>query len=94
MSDGASDGVSGPPAYHPPPENVRGRLSRPPLTVLLQPEEKIVEIPKAKTARGILNALGLRECAALVIRDGGLLTPDRAVAPGERLIVRKVASSG
>jgi len=62
--------------------------------VLLQPEEKEIELPKAKTARAVLIGLGLRECTALVIRDGQLLTPDRAVAPGERLTVRKVTSSG
>ena len=64
------------------------------MRVLLQPEEKMVELPKAKTARAVLNALGLRECTALVARDGELLTPDRAVAPGDSLIVRKVTSSG
>jgi hypothetical protein len=67
---------------------------RPPVRVLLQPEEKTLELPKAKTARAVLHALGLRECAALVIGGGERLTPDRAVAPGESLIVRQVASRG
>lgn len=67
---------------------------RKPVTVLLQPEEKLLELPKPKTARAVLNALGLKECTALVIREQELLTPDRAVAPGDHLIVRKVTSSG
>ncbi|MDR2726957.1 MAG: hypothetical protein LBC10_03070 [Deltaproteobacteria bacterium] len=91
---------SEPPVYHAPPSGKADAAGwirhppRPPVQVLLQPEEKTVAIPKAKTARAVLHALGLRECSALVIRDGGLLTPDRAVAPGESLIVRKVTSSG
>ena len=94
-----ADHASGPPVYHAPPgtADVTGWVKhppRPPVQVLLQPEEKMMEIPKAKTARAVLNALGLRECTALVIRGGELLTPDRAVAPGESLIVRKVTSSG
>ena len=94
MSQRASD----PPAYHAPPDKADAGFvkypPRPPVRVLLQPEEKTLEIPKARTARAVLNALGLRECTALVIRDGELLTPDRAVAPGESLIVRQVASRG
>ena len=62
--------------------------------VLLQPEEKILTIPRSKTARQLLNALGLREETALVARDGELLTPDRAVYNGDSLLVRKVTSSG
>jgi len=93
------DHASGPPVYHAPPDKAEtsGWIKhppRPPVRVLLQPEEKTLEIPRAKTARAVLNALGLRECSALVIRGGELLTPDRSVAPGESLIVRKVASSG
>ena len=91
--------AQGPPVYHPPcgKAEASGWIRyppRPPVRVLLQPEEKTVEIPRAKTALAVLNALGLRECAALVIRGGELLTPDRAVAPGESLIVRKVTSGG
>ena len=94
-----SDHASGPPVYHAPSSKVdaTGWIQRPqclPVRILMQPEEKMMEIPKAKTARAVLNALGLRECTALVIRDGELLTPDRAVAPGESLIVRKVTSRG
>ena len=97
MSESFND--NGPPVYNDLSAASGGsgwikRPPRPPVRVLLQPEEREIEIPKAKTARAVLTALGLRECTALVARDGELLTPDRAVAPGDRLLVRKVTSSG
>ena len=64
------------------------------VSVLLQPEEKRLTLPRPKTARQLLDALGLREETALVARGGELLTPDRAIYPGEEILVRKVASSG
>ncbi len=87
-----------PPSFYPareaPGSGWIKRPVRPPVIVWLQPEEKEIELPKAKTVRAVLTALGLRECTAIVARDGQLLTPDRAVAPGDRLLVRKVTSSG
>lgn len=67
---------------------------QPAVTVLLQPEEKTLVLPRPKTVRQLLAALGLAEETALVARDGQLLTPDRHVWPGDALLVRKVASSG
>ena len=64
------------------------------VSVFLQPEEKELTLPRPKNARQLLQTLGLHTCAALVVREGELLTPDRAVYSGDRLIVRKVASSG
>lgn len=66
------------------------------VTVHLQPEEKIVEFPrhKVKNVKQLLKILGIRECTALVARERELLTPDRATLPGDRLLVRKVTSSG
>ncbi len=64
------------------------------VTVLLQPEEKILELPNPKTARQLLAALQLREETALVAREGELLTPDRRLYAGDSLLVRKVTSSG
>jgi len=64
------------------------------INVLLQPEEKQFEMPRAKTAAQLLQALDLRPETALVIRDGQLLTPDRRIYSGESLTVRKVVSSG
>ena len=65
-----------------------------PLTVLVQPEEKHLSMPRPKTSRQLLAALGLAEETALVAREGQLLTPDRHIWPGDNLLVRKVASSG
>ena len=66
-----------------------GDSSDPPLvTVRLQPEERIVELPR----RSVKNVR--RPCTALVARDGDLLTPDREILPGDHLLVRKVTSSG
>lgn len=62
--------------------------------VLVQPEEKMMELPRPKTARQLLAALGLREETALVAREGELLTPDRRIFTGDNLLVRKVTSSG
>ena len=62
--------------------------------VLLQPEEKHLSLPRPKTARQLLAALGLAEETALVARNGQLLTPDRRIWPDDALLVRKVASSG
>ena len=64
------------------------------VSVFLQPEDKEFTVPRPKNARQLLQTLGLRSCAALVAREGELLTPDRAIYPGERLLVRKVTSSG
>ena len=70
----------------------------PNVTVLLQPEEQVLEIPrhKVKNVKQLLKYLGIRECTALVARGrrGGAscLTPDRAVLPHDNLLVRKVTS--
>lgn len=71
------------------PEHTGARV-----TVLLQPEEKHLSLPRPKTSRQLLEALGLAEETALVARSGQLLTPDRRIWPDDELLVRKVASSG
>ena len=71
------------------PEHTGARV-----TVLVQPEEKHLSMPRPKTSRQLLAALGLAEETALVAREGQLLTPDRHIWPGDNLLVRKVASSG
>ena len=63
-------------------------------TVLVQQEEKYLSMPRPKTSRQLLAALGLAEETALVARNGQLLTPDRHIWPDDDLLVRKVASSG
>ena len=70
-------------------------LRRPPeIVVLLQPENKELTLPRPKTVQQLLRKLGIRRCSALVIRDGGLLTEDRAILPGDHITVRRVTSSG
>ena len=71
------------------PEHTGARVA-----VLVQPEEKHLSMPRPKTSRQLLAALGLAEETALVAREGQLLTPDRHIWPGDNLLVRKVASSG
>ena len=71
------------------PEHTGARV-----TVLVQPEEKYLSLPRPKTSRQLLAALGLAEETALVARNGQLLTPDRPIWPDDDLLVRKVASSG
>jgi len=66
----------------------------PTVNIFLQPEDKELTLPRPKTAQQLLKALGLGSCTALVAREGELLTPDRAIYPGDRLLVRKVTSSG
>ncbi len=64
------------------------------ITVLLQPADKEFKLPRPKTVRQLLVALAIKRGTALVIRDGGLLTEDRAIAAGEHITVRVVTSSG
>ena len=71
------------------PEHTGARV-----TVLVQPEDKYLSLPRPKTSRQLLAALGLAEETALVARAGQLLTPDRHIWPNDELLVRKVASSG
>jgi sulfur carrier protein ThiS len=67
---------------------------QPTISVLVQPEEKEFVLPRPKTVQQLLKTLGLGSCAALVAREGELLTPDRAIYSGNRILVRKVISSG
>jgi sulfur carrier protein ThiS len=70
------------------------RYDVPTVSVFLQPEDMKLSLPRPKNAQQLLKALGLRSCTALVAREGELLTPDRAIYPGDQLLVRKVTSSG
>ena len=71
------------------PEHTGARV-----TVLLQPEDTLLSLPRPKTARQLFAALDIAEECALVAREGELLTPDRRIWPDDRLLVRKVASAG
>lgn len=66
----------------------------PEISVLLEPENRQLIMPRPKTVQQLLRKLGIKRCTALVIRDGGLLTEDRAILPGDSITVRLVTSSG
>lgn len=79
-----------------PEHPIQEEKAAPVVHVVLQPEEKHLDVPrsKAKTVAQLLMALGLRQGTAIVARDGGLLTPDLPLYPGQTLMVRKVMSRG
>lgn len=64
------------------------------ITVILQPDEKNFAMPRPKSALQLLRKLNIRPGTALVIRDQGLLTPDREILPNDVITVRIVTSSG
>ncbi len=64
------------------------------ITVHLEPQGKSLELPRPKTVWQLMNRLGLKPCSALIIREGGLLTRDREILPGDVITVRSVVSSG
>lgn len=72
------------------------RINRTPATVTvhMQPSGDVLTIPRPKTVLQLLKKLSLRTGVALVIRDGGLLTPDRQILANDVLIVRIATSSG
>ena len=86
--------AAAPAAYAPHVQVIKPEHTGARVTVLVQPEEKHLSMPRPKTSRQLLAALGLAEETALVAREGQLLTPDRHIWPGDNLLVRKVASSG
>lgn len=70
------------------------RESRGEIVLTVEPEGETRNFPRPKTARQLLQALGLPEETALVARDGKLLTPDRQIWAGDKIMVRKVGSRG
>lgn len=90
----AHEVAAAPAAYAPHVQVIKPEHTGARVTVLVQPEEKHLSMPRPKTSRQLLAALGLAEETALVAREGQLLTPDRHIWPGDNLLVRKVASSG
>lgn len=64
------------------------------ITVTLEPDKTPVTFERIKTVLQLLNKLNLRVNDALIIRDDELLTPDRHVRDGDRLVVRRVVSRG
>jgi len=64
------------------------------VVVLLEPENRELRFPRLNTALQALNKTGRRPGWALVIRGGELLTPDRTIHPGDRIVIRDVISRG
>lgn len=64
------------------------------ITLTREPGGATESVPRPKTAAQLLQRLGIRQSAALVIREGELLTHDRRIEPGDHIIVRTVVSSG
>lgn len=60
----------------------------------LMPDNVCASLQRPKTALQLLQALNIPEEAALVIRNGGLLTPDRRIWPGDQIEVRMAGSRG
>ena len=69
-------------------------LSPQTVTMLLQPGDKEIVLPRPKSVLQLLGRLGLRRGTVLVIRDGVLLTPDLTIRPGDHIILRRVTSHG
>lgn len=69
------------------------------IRVRLEPEGREAVLPKTGTVARLLQGFGLRPTDCLVIRhlsdtEAELLTHDLRTRPGDRITLRKVASSG
>ena len=64
------------------------------VTVTFEPGSKVKVIPRPRSVIQLLNRLDLKVGQVLVIRDGGLLTPDREIMPGDQITLRNVTSAG
>ncbi|HCU69095.1 MAG TPA: hypothetical protein DGF30_07685 [Desulfomicrobium sp.] len=64
------------------------------ITVRLEPENRELTVERARTVTQLLHSVGRKPGRALVIRDGGLLTPDLNLKDGDYIIVRDVGSRG
>ena len=85
----------------PPAPSGQSRKEQPPrrwpeqtILLTLEPRGGTRAVPRPKTAGQLLASLGMLEETALVIRDGALLTPDRAIQAGDAITVRTVVSMG
>lgn len=64
------------------------------ITVRLEPENKEFTMDRPGTVALLLLKVGRKPGRALVIRDGGLLTPDLNLRDGDHVTVRDVGSRG
>ncbi len=63
-------------------------------TVKLRNPDREVIVAAPREVRQLLMEVGMHPDAVLVIRDGGLLTREDVVAPGDVVEVRPVISGG
>ena len=63
------------------------------VTVTLEPANE-TRVMQVKNVQQMLSQLQIRPATVLVIRDGGLLTPDLKLQHGDKVTVRTVVSSG
>ena len=66
----------------------------PTITLVTEPSGTTQTLPRPKTVQRLLRDLNIRPTTVLVIRDGELLTHDRAILPNDTITVRTVVSSG
>jgi len=64
------------------------------ITVRLEPENKEFTMDRPGTVTLLLHKVGRKPGRALVIRDGGLLTPDLNLRDGDHITIRDVGSRG
>lgn len=64
------------------------------ITVFIEPDNDTKTFERLNTVLQLQQRLGLRVNDALVIRGSELLTPDRHLADGDEIRIRKVTSTG
>jgi sulfur carrier protein len=64
------------------------------ITVRVEPQNRVMHLPKSTSVLQLLRKLELGPNSALVIRGQELLTPDRRLLPGDEITVRPVGSRG
>lgn len=64
------------------------------ITVHVEPDDETFTYERLNTVLMLQRRLGLRVNDALVIRGPELLTPDRQLADGDVIRIRKVVSTG
>jgi sulfur carrier protein len=64
------------------------------ITVRIEPENRELTMDRPGTVTQLLHKVGRKPGRALVIRDGGLLTPDLNLRDGDHITVRDVGSRG
>ena len=70
------------------------RFSPREITVCMEPSGKEFTMLRVKTVLQLHKKLDIKPGTALIIRDGGLLTPDREILPDDHITVRTVVSQG